>query len=182
MIVKTDKKQKTIAKEISLKGVGLHTGKEVNLTFKPAPENFGFAFKRVDLEGEPIIEADANYVSNTQRGTCLEKNGVKIQTTEHVLAALVGMQVDNAVIELDASEPPIMDGSSKYFVEAIDKVGVVEQNAEIIEFVVKDIITYSDEESGSEITIIPSDKFCVTTMVDFGTKVLGTQNATLKDI
>ena len=182
MIVKTDKKQKTIAKEISLKGVGLHTGKEVNLTFKPAPENFGFAFKRVDLEGEPIIEADANYVSNTQRGTCLEKNGVKIQTTEHVLAALVGMQVDNAVIELDASEPPIMDGSSKYFVEAIDKAGVVEQNAEIIEFVVKDIITYSDEESGSEITIIPSDKFCVTTMVDFGTKVLGTQNATLKDI
>lgn len=182
MIVKTDRKQKTLAQEISLKGVGLHTGKEVILTFKPAPENFGFAFKRVDLEGEPIIEADANYVSNTQRGTCLEKNGVKIQTSEHVLAALVGMQVDNAVIELDASEPPIMDGSSKYFVEAIGKAGLLEQNAEIIEFVVKDIITYSDEESGSEITIIPSDKFCVTTMVDFGTKVLGTQNATLKDI
>ncbi len=182
MIVRTDKKQKTIAQEISLKGVGLHTGKEVNLTFKPAPENFGFAFKRVDLEGEPVIEADANYVSNTLRGTCLEKNGVKIQTTEHVLAALVGMQVDNAIIELNASEPPIMDGSSKYFVEAINKVGTVEQNAEIIEFAVKDIITYSDEESGSEITIIPSDKFCVTTMVDFGTKVLGTQNATLKDI
>ena len=182
MIVKTDRKQKTLAQEISLKGVGLHTGKEVKLTFKPAPENFGFAFKRVDLEGEPIIEADANYVSNTQRGTCLEKNGVKIQTSEHVLAALVGMQVDNAVIELDASEPPIMDGSSKYFVEAIGKAGLLEQNAEIIEFVVKDIITYSDEESGSEITIIPSDKFCVTTMVDFGTKVLGTQNATLKDI
>jgi UDP-3-O-[3-hydroxymyristoyl] N-acetylglucosamine deacetylase/3-hydroxyacyl-[acyl-carrier-protein] dehydratase len=182
MIVRTDKKQKTIAQEISLKGVGLHTGKEVNLTFKPAPENFGFAFKRVDLEGEPVIEADANYVSNTLRGTCLEKNGVKIQTTEHVLAALVGMQVDNAIIELNASEPPIMDGSSKYFVEAINKVGTVEQNAEIIEFAVKDIITYSDEETGSEITIIPSDKFCVTTMVDFGTKVLGTQNATLKDI
>lgn len=182
MIVKTNKKQKTIAQETSLKGVGLHTGKEVKLTFKPAPENFGFAFKRVDLEGEPIIEADANYVSNTQRGTCLEKNGVKIQTTEHVLAALVGMQVDNAIIELNASEPPIMDGSSKFFVEAIDKAGVVEQNAEVVEFVVKDIITYSDEESGSEITIIPSDKFCVTTMVDFGTKVLGTQNATLKDV
>ncbi len=182
MIVKTDRKQKTLAQEISLKGVGLHTGKEVKLTFKPAPENFGFAFKRVDLEGEPVIEADANYVSNTQRGTCLEKNGVKIQTSEHVLAALVGMQIDNAIIELDASEPPIMDGSSKYFVEAIGKAGILEQNAEIIEFVVKDIITYSDEESGSEITIIPSDKFCVTTMVDFGTKVLGTQNATLKDI
>ena len=182
MIVKTDIKQKTIAKEISLKGVGLHTGKDVTLTFKPAPENSGYAFKRVDLEGEPLIEADANYVVNTQRGTCLEKNGVKIQTCEHVLAALVGMQIDNAIIELDASEPPIMDGSSKYFVEALDKAGVVEQAAEIYEFVVKDIITYTNEESGSEITMIPSDKFCVTTMVDFGTKVLGTQNATLKQI
>ncbi len=182
MIVKTDIKQKTIAKEVSLKGVGLHTGKDVTLTFKPAPENSGYAFKRVDLEGEPLIEADANYVVNTQRGTCLEKNGVKIQTCEHVLAALVGMQIDNAIIELDASEPPIMDGSSKYFVEALDKAGVVEQAAEIYEFVVKDIITYTNEESGSEITMIPSDKFCVTTMVDFGTKVLGTQNATLKEI
>ncbi len=98
------------------------------------------------------------------------------------MAALVGLQIDNAIIELNASEPPIMDGSSKFFVEAIRKVGIVEQNAEIEEFVVKDIISYIDEESGSEITIIPSDKFCVTTMVDFGTKVLGTQNATLNDI
>ena len=182
MIVKTDIKQKTLAKEVSLKGVGLHTGKDVTLTFKPAPENSGYAFKRVDLEGEPLIEADANYVVNTQRGTCLEKNGVKIQTCEHVLAALVGMQIDNTIIELNESEPPIMDGSSKYFVEAIDKAGVIEQSTEINEFVVKDIITYTDEESGSEITMIPSDKFCVTTMVDFGTKVLGTQNATLKEI
>ncbi len=182
MIVKTEIKQKTIAKDVSLTGVGLHTGKNVTLTFKPAPENSGYAFKRVDLEGEPLIEADANYVVNTQRGTCLEKNGVKIQTCEHVLAALVGMQIDNAIIELNESEPPIMDGSSKYFVEAIDKAGVVEQAAEINEFVVKDIITYTNEESGSEITMIPSDKFCVTTMVDFGTKVLGTQNATLKEI
>jgi len=182
MIVKTDRKQKTLAKEISLKGVGLHTGKDVKLTFKPAPENFGFAFKRIDLEGEPLIEADVNFVTNTQRGTCLEKNGVKIQTTEHVLAALVGMQIDNAIIELNESEPPIMDGSSKYFIDAISKAGIVEQNAEIEEFVVKDIITYTEEESGSEITMIPAEKFCVTAMVDFGTKVLGTQNATLKDI
>ena len=182
MIVKTEIKQKTIAKEVSLKGVGLHTGKNVTLTFKPAPDNFGFAFKRIDLEGSPIIEADAIYVTNTQRGTCLEKNGVKIQTSEHVLAALVGMQIDNAIIELDESEPPIMDGSSKYFVEAIEKAGVKEQDSFIKEFVVKNNITYIDEESGSEITIIPSDNFCVTTMVDFGTKVLGTQNATLKHI
>lgn len=182
MIVKTEIKQKTIGKEVSLTGVGLHTGKNVTLTFKPAPENFGFAFKRVDLEGAPIIEADAGYVTNTQRGTCLEKNGVKIQTSEHVLAALVGMQVDNCIIELNESEPPIMDGSSKFFVEAIEKAEVVEQEAYIKEFVVKDIITYTEEETGSEITIIPADNFTVTTMVDFGTKVLGTQNATLKHV
>ena len=141
MIVKTEIKQKTIAKEVSLTGVGLHTGKNVTLTFKPAPENFGFAFKRVDLEGSPIIEADATYVTNTQRGTCLEKNGVKIQTSEHVLAALVGLKVDNCIIELNASEPPIMDGSSKFFVEAIEKAEVVEQEAYIKEFVVKENIT-----------------------------------------
>ena len=182
MIVKTDRKQKTIAKEVSLKGVGLHTGKNVTLTFKPAPENFGFAFKRIDLEGNPVIEADANYVTNTQRGTCLEKNGVKIQTSEHVLAALVGMEIDNVIIELNESEPPIMDGSAKFFVEALEKAGSVEQDSVICEFVIKDIITYTDEESGSELTIIPSDNYSVTTMVDFGTKVLGTQNVTLKTV
>jgi UDP-3-O-[3-hydroxymyristoyl] N-acetylglucosamine deacetylase/3-hydroxyacyl-[acyl-carrier-protein] dehydratase len=175
-------KQTTIASEISLTGVGLHTGQEVKMTFKPAPENNGFTFVRVDLEGEPIIEADANYVINTDRGTNLEKNGVKIQTPEHVLAALVGCDVDNAIIELNASELPIMDGSSKYFVEAIEKVGVVEQNAERLEFVVKEVVSYLDETTGSEITVIPNDDFCVTTMVDFGTKVLGTQNATMKSI
>lgn len=175
-------KQTTIASEISLTGVGLHTGQEVKITFKPAPENNGFTFVRIDLEGEPIIEADANYVINTDRGTNLEKNGVKIQTPEHVLAALVGCDVDNIIIELNASELPIMDGSSKYFVEAIEKVGLVEQNAERLEFVVKDVISYVDETTGSEITVIPHDEYCVTTMVDFGTKVLGTQNATMKCI
>jgi UDP-3-O-[3-hydroxymyristoyl] N-acetylglucosamine deacetylase/3-hydroxyacyl-[acyl-carrier-protein] dehydratase len=175
-------KQRTIGKEISLTGVGLHTGKEVTLRFKPAPVNHGYAFERVDLEGSPVIEADANYVVNTQRGTNLEKRGVKIQTSEHVLAALVGMEVDNCLIELNASEPPIMDGSSKYFVEAIEKAGIVEQDAPREEYVVKEVISYVDEESGSEITVIPSDHYQVTTMVDFGTKVLGTQNASLKQL
>ncbi len=173
-------KQRTIAKEVTLKGVGLHTGESVNMKFVPAPENHGFAFKRVDLEGEPIIEADANFVINTQRGTNLEKHGVKIQTSEHVLAALVGLGIDNVLIELDSSEPPIMDGSSKFFVEALEKAGVVEQEAEREVFVVKDVITYRDEATGSEITVIPAEEYQVTTMVDFGTKVLGTQNATLE--
>ncbi|TRZ45230.1 bifunctional UDP-3-O-[3-hydroxymyristoyl] N-acetylglucosamine deacetylase/3-hydroxyacyl-ACP dehydratase [Robertkochia solimangrovi] len=173
-------KQRTIAKEVTLNGVGLHTGKEVSMTLKPAPVNHGYAFKRIDLEGHPVIEADANYVVNTQRGTNLEKKGVKIQTSEHVLAAVVGMDIDNILIEMDAAEPPIMDGSSKYFVEAIEKAGIVEQEAEREEYVVTDVISYTDEESGSEITVIPADEYQVTTMVDFGTKVLGTQNATLK--
>ncbi|WP_445458054.1 bifunctional UDP-3-O-[3-hydroxymyristoyl] N-acetylglucosamine deacetylase/3-hydroxyacyl-ACP dehydratase [Flavobacterium sp. HNIBRBA15423] len=175
-------KQKTITNEVSLTGVGLHTGQLVKMTFKPAPVNNGFTFIRVDLEGHPIIEADANYVVNTQRGTNLEKRGVMIQTPEHVLAALVGCDLDNVIIELNASELPIMDGSSKYFVEAIEKVGVVEQEAERKIYVVKEVISYLDETSGSEITVIPSDTYTITTMVDFGTKVLGTQNATLKNI
>ncbi|RAK25204.1 3-hydroxyacyl-[acyl-carrier-protein] dehydratase /UDP-3-O-[3-hydroxymyristoyl] N-acetylglucosamine deacetylase [Flavobacterium aquaticum] len=175
-------KQTTIAAEISLKGVGLHTGQEVAMTFKPAPVNNGFTFVRVDLEGQPIIEADANYVVNTQRGTNLEKLGVMIQTPEHVLAALVGCDLDNVIIELNASELPIMDGSSKYFVEAIEKVGIVEQEADRKVYVVKEVISYLDETTGSEITVIPSDEYCVTAMVDFGTKVLGTQNATMKSI
>lgn len=175
-------KQTTIKSEISLKGVGLHTGKEVTMTFKPAPVNNGYTFVRVDLEGQPIIEADANYVVNTQRGTNLEKLGVKIQTSEHVLAAFIGCDVDNVIIELDASEPPIMDGSSKFFVEAIEKVGVEEQEAERKVYVVKEVISYTDETTGSEIIVMPSDDYQITTMVDFGTKVLGTQNATLKNI
>jgi UDP-3-O-[3-hydroxymyristoyl] N-acetylglucosamine deacetylase/3-hydroxyacyl-[acyl-carrier-protein] dehydratase len=175
-------KQKTIQSEISLTGVGLHTGKEVKMTFKPAPIDNGFTFVRVDLEGSPVIEADANYVVNTQRGTNLEKLGVKIQTSEHVLAAFVGLDVDNVIIELNESEPPIMDGSSKYFVEAIEKVGVVEQDAERKYYVVKEVISFVDETTGSEIIVMPSDEYQVTTMVDFGTKVLGTQNATLKNI
>jgi UDP-3-O-[3-hydroxymyristoyl] N-acetylglucosamine deacetylase/3-hydroxyacyl-[acyl-carrier-protein] dehydratase len=152
------------------------------MTFKPAPINNGFTFVRVDLEGMPIIEADANYVVNTQRGTNLEKRGVMIQTPEHVLAALVGCDLDNVIIELNASELPIMDGSSKYFVEAIEKTGIVTQDAERKVYVVKDVITYVDDATGSEITVIPSDHYCVTAMVDFGTKVLGTQNATMKNI
>ncbi|WP_250436257.1 bifunctional UDP-3-O-[3-hydroxymyristoyl] N-acetylglucosamine deacetylase/3-hydroxyacyl-ACP dehydratase [Hanstruepera flava] len=181
-IINTDIKQKTIKNDVSLKGVGLHTGKDVVLTFKPAPENSGFAFKRIDLEGSPIIEADANYVTNTQRGTCLEKNGVTIQTCEHVLAALVGLDIDNAILELDASEPPIMDGSSKFFVEALEKAGVVEQDAKREVYEVTDVISYTDEETGSEILVMPSSEYQVTTMVDFGTKVLGTQNASIKHI
>jgi UDP-3-O-[3-hydroxymyristoyl] N-acetylglucosamine deacetylase/3-hydroxyacyl-[acyl-carrier-protein] dehydratase len=181
-MISNEFKQTTIAKEVSLIGVGLHTGKNVTLTFKPAEANVGYAFVRVDLEGHPVIEADASYVTNTQRGTCLEKNGVTIQTCEHVLAALVGLEIDNVYLELNASEPPIMDGSSKFFVEALESAGIVELDAKREEYIIKEVISYKDENSGSEITIIPSEDYQVTTMVDFGTKVLGTQNATLNTL
>jgi UDP-3-O-[3-hydroxymyristoyl] N-acetylglucosamine deacetylase/3-hydroxyacyl-[acyl-carrier-protein] dehydratase len=176
------KKQKTIQKEICLSGVGLHTGNTVKMTIKPAPVNHGFAFSRVDLDGAPTIEARAEYVTNTQRGTNLEKNGIQIQTSEHVLAAAVGLDIDNLLIEIDASEPPIMDGSSKFFVAALEEAGIEEQDADIEEYVVKEIISYKDETTGSEIILMPSDEYQITTMVDFGTKILGTQNATLDKI
>jgi UDP-3-O-[3-hydroxymyristoyl] N-acetylglucosamine deacetylase/3-hydroxyacyl-[acyl-carrier-protein] dehydratase len=160
------KKQKTIQKEICLSGVGLHTGNTVKMTIKPAPVNHGFAFSRVDLEGAPTIEARAEYVTNTQRGTNL--------------AAAVGLDIDNLLIEINASEPPIMDGSSKFFVAALEEAGIEEQDADIEEYVVKEIISFKDETTGSEIILMPSEEYQITTMVDFGTKILGTQNATLE--
>ena len=182
MIVLTNDNQTTIKTPISLRGVGIHTGKEVNITFKPADADNGYTFTRIDLKEKPVIEANIKYVFNTDRRTFLNKNNVTIQTCEHVLAALVGLEIDNVKIELDASEPPIMDGSSKYFVEALESAGKKELSEKRKEFVVRDIISYRDPKSGSEITVIPSSEYQITTMVDFGTKVLGTQNATMSSI
>jgi UDP-3-O-[3-hydroxymyristoyl] N-acetylglucosamine deacetylase/3-hydroxyacyl-[acyl-carrier-protein] dehydratase len=175
-------KQTTINKSISLQGVGIHTGNEVTLTFNPAVENTGYMFKRIDLPGQPEIEALSKYVIDTQRGTTLEKDGVKLKTVEHVLAALVGLEIDNVLIHIDSEEPPIMDGSSKFFIEALEKSGIKELSQNRSEYIVKNVLTYKDDETGSEITVIPSDNYEVTTMVDYETKVLGTQNATLSDL
>ena len=171
--------QRTLKDQVALDGVGLHTGKFVTIIFKPAPVDTGYIFVRTDLSPPVEIPADVHYVNNTDRGTNLEKDGAKIQTSEHVLAALVGMEVDNCYIELDSAESPIMDGSSKFFVEAIESVGIEEQDKQREEYVVTDLITYKDDETGSEITLIPAEEYQVTTMVDFETKVLGTQNASL---
>ena len=175
-------KQTTIKSSVSLEGVGIHTGKDVKLSFKPADPDTGYVFKRLDLDGSPSIEALSKYVINTQRGTTLEKNGVKLKTIEHVLAALVGLEIDNVLIEINAEEPPIMDGSSKYFVDALENAGVLVLDALRKEYIIKDIITYKDSKNGSEITIIPSDSYQITAMVDYETKVLGTQNATLSKL
>ena len=174
--------QSTIAQEVTLEGVGLHTGENVILTFKPAPSNTGYVFVRTDLKGKPSIEADVQYVTDTQRGTNLEKGNIKIQTSEHVLSALVGLEIDNCIIELSAPEPPIMDGSSRYFVEALQKAKKKTLKEYCDEYVVREVIHYRDEVSGSEMTLIPWDNYQITTMVDFGTKVLGTQNATLENL
>ena len=174
--------QTTIKSSVSLDGVGIHTGKDVKLTFNPAEANTGYVFKRVDLEGNPLIEALSKYVVNTQRGTTLEKKGIKLKTIEHVLAALVGLEIDNVLIEINAEEPPIMDGSSKFFIDALQKAEIEELNTHRKEYIIKDTVTYKDEESGSEITVIPSDTYQVTAMVDYETKVLGTQNATLSKL
>lgn len=174
--------QSTIAQEVTLEGVGLHTGENVILTFKPAPSNTGYVFVRTDLKGNPSIEADVQHVTDTQRGTNLEKGNIKIQTSEHVLSALVGLEIDNCIIELSAPEPPIMDGSSRYFVEALQKAKKKTLKQYRDEYVVREVIHYRDEESGSEMTLIPWDNYQITTMVDFGTKVLGTQNATLENL
>ncbi|MGB2085887.1 MAG: bifunctional UDP-3-O-[3-hydroxymyristoyl] N-acetylglucosamine deacetylase/3-hydroxyacyl-ACP dehydratase [Flavobacteriaceae bacterium] len=174
--------QTTINKEVSLTGVGLHTGQDVTLKFVPAPPNSGYRFIRNDLEGNPEIEADVQYVIDTQRGTNLEKNGVKIHTSEHVLSALVGLEIDNCTIYLNAPEPPIMDGSSIHFVKALKEAGKKVLDEERDEYIVKEVIHFRDEATGGEMTIIPSDTYQITTMVDFGTKVLGTQNATLEQL
>ena len=181
MIKKIDL-QRTLAESISLKGIGLHTGVEVTLTFKEAPENTGLVFVRKDLDPPISIPALATYVAETERGTTLEKEGVKVHTTEHLLAALVGAQIDNCILELDAEEVPILDGSSKEFVEAIAACGIQEQKAPREVFVPQKPIAYHDEASGSELLMIPADKTSYSVMIDFNTKVLGSQNATLEQL
>jgi len=175
-------KQHTIKSEISVSGKGLHTGQDVTLTFKPAEENYGFRFIRTDLEDQPEITASIDFLSDTSRGTTLDSNGVKIHTIEHVLAALVGMQVNNVKIEVTAAEMPILDGSSKLYVEALEKVGCVEQNAEIEYFELTENITFTNAEEGVEYIAIPSNEFKVSVMIDYETKVLGTQHASLNKI
>jgi len=175
-------KQKTIQKAVSVTGKGLHTGAPVTLTFNPAPENHWFKFQRVDLEGQPIIEADCDLVVDTSRGTTLEKNGARVHTTEHVLAALVGSGIDNCLIQVTGPEMPIMDGSSKLFMELIEQAGIVEQEAEREYFELEENLTFEDSVKKVEMLAVPQDEFRVTVMVDYGSEVLGTQHASMYHI
>jgi len=175
-------KQKTLQTEISFTGVGLHTGKLTNMTLKPAPENTWFVFKRVDLEGQPNIKADADNVFSTKRGTSLRQNGAEIHTTEHILAALYGLEVDNAIIEIDGPEVPIMDGSAGEFVREILKAGLVEQDQEREYFHLHENLKYENEEKQAEMLAVPDTEHRVTVMVDYESPLLGTQHASMYNI
>ncbi|WP_297099167.1 bifunctional UDP-3-O-[3-hydroxymyristoyl] N-acetylglucosamine deacetylase/3-hydroxyacyl-ACP dehydratase [uncultured Draconibacterium sp.] len=175
-------KQKTLENSFKIEGKGLHTGVNVTMNFLPAPENHGFKFKRVDLEHQPIIDADVDLVIDTSRGTLLEKDGARIGTIEHALAALVGMDLDNILIEVNNEEAPIIDGSSKYFVEAIEKAGVVEQEAERDYFEISEKIEMFDEKSGSHIIALPDNDYSLNVMISFPSAVLNNQYATLESI
>lgn len=174
--------QKTLKEAAHLSGVGLHTGEKVNVHILPAPENHGFKFQRMDVEGQPTIKADCDLVVSTERGTTLEQNGARVYTTEHLLAALVGTEVDNALIQIDGPEIPIMDGSSLPFVEAIEKVGLVEQEAERNYFVLTENIKWEDTEKGIEFLAVPDDHYRITVMVDYKSPVLGTQHSSMYNL
>jgi len=175
-------KQRTLKQEVKFKGVGLHTGEVVNMTIKPAKENHGYKFQRIDLDNQPIIKADPDNVISTERGTTLEQNGGKVYTTEHVLAALYGMEIDNALIQVDAPEIPIMDGSSKLFVDGIEKAGIVEQEKDRDYFVLNENLKWEDTEKQIEFLAIPDPEYRVTVMVDYNSPVLGTQHANMLKI
>lgn len=174
--------QRTLKSPIHLNGIGLHTGAKVNLSILPAPDNHGYKFQRMDLDGQPLVKADADLVVSTERGTTLDSNGIKVHTTEHVLASLYGMQVDNALIQIDGPEIPIMDGSSQLFVEAIEKAGIVDQTAEREYFEFKENLPWEDLEKGIEMLAVPASDFRLTVMVDYNSPVLGTQHATMYNI
>lgn len=174
--------QQTLRGAVTLKGVGLHTGEQVNMTLKPANPGYGIRFQRVDLPEKPVIKADVDYVVDTSRGTTLEHHGARVSTIEHTLAALVGMEVDNVLIELDGPEVPILDGSAREIIEAIESVGITEQEAKRITYAIDSNIHYYDPVKNVDMLAVPSTEYQITTLIDFNSPVLGTQHATLKHI
>ena len=174
--------QQSIKNEVSTSGIGLHSGKKVTLLFKPAPINHGICFRRIDLENKPIIEADVKYVSDTDRGTSLNKNGARLQTIEHVLAACAGMKIDNLLIEIDAEEPPILDGSSIEFINCLKKAVPKKQNAIRKYFHITEEIIYKDEKSGMTIHAIPDEEYKIDVSIDYNSDVLGKQKTQLNSI
>ncbi|MEZ4902273.1 MAG: bifunctional UDP-3-O-[3-hydroxymyristoyl] N-acetylglucosamine deacetylase/3-hydroxyacyl-ACP dehydratase [Spirosomataceae bacterium] len=175
-------KQQTIEKAVSVSGIGLHTGVIATMTLLPASINHGYKFQRIDLEGQPVIDADVDNVVDISRGTTLEQNGARVYTVEHTLAALVGLQIDNVLIQLDGPEPPIMDGSSIKFVEAIKEAGIIEQNASRNYFEIPEPIRYIHGDKNIEMVALPLNDYRLTVMVDYNSQVISSQHASLNDL
>ncbi len=175
-------KQHTIQKTVSITGVGLHTGEKVTMLLQPAAINHGYKFQRIDLPGKPVVEADVDYVVDTSRGTVLEKEGVRIHTTEHILAALVGLEVDNVMIQLDGSEVPILDGSAIKFVEIIEEAGLEEQHSLRNYYEITEAIHFRNDDQSIELAALPLNDYRLTVMVDYNSTVLHSQHAQLHDI
>ena len=174
--------QHTLAAAITISGVGIHSGQNVEMTIKPAEPNTGIVFKRIDLEGGPTVKADVDNVVDTTRSTTIEANGARVSTIEHLMAALVGNQVDNALIEINGVEVPILDGSSEPYIEIIQQSGLRKQDAPKIYYTLQHNITFSDEGKKVEMVALPYDNFRINTLIDFNSPVLGTQHAALKHI
>lgn len=175
-------KQQTIEKAVSVSGVGLHTGVTATMTFLPAAINHGYKFQRIDLEGQPIIDADVDNVVDVSRGTTLEQSGARVYTIEHTLAALVGLQIDNVLIQLDGPEPPIMDGSAIKFVEVLKEAGIIEQNASRNYFEIPEPIRYINGDKNIEMVALPLSDYRLTVMVDYNSQVISSQHASLNDL
>ena len=175
-------KQKTLAGSFSLYGKGLHTGLSLTITFNPAPENHGYKIQRIDLEGEPIIDAIAENVIDTSRGTVVANGDARCSTIEHAMAALYALGIDNCLIQVNGPEFPILDGSSIIYVENIKRVGIVEQNAAKDFYVIKKKIEFRDEETGSSIIILPDEQFSITAMISFESQFINSQFATLDNM
>lgn len=175
-------KQTTIKKPVNVEGVGLHTGQIVSMTFMPAPENYGIKFQRVDLPGQPIIDADVDNVVDTSRGTTIEQNGGRVATVEHVMASLAGLEIDNCLVQINGGETPIMDGSSRYFMKALKEAGVVEQDAEREYFTIPQNVFYTESDRSVEMIAMPLDDYRLTVMVDYNSPVLGSQHASITSL
>ncbi|WP_019208043.1 bifunctional UDP-3-O-[3-hydroxymyristoyl] N-acetylglucosamine deacetylase/3-hydroxyacyl-ACP dehydratase [Phocaeicola abscessus] len=175
-------KQQTLKGSFSLNGKGLHTGVNLTVTFNPAADNHGYKIQRIDLDGQPLIDAVAENVVDTTRGTVLEKNGVKVSTIEHAMAALYASGVDNCLIQVNGPEFPILDGSAKYFIEHINRVGLEEQRAIKDFYIIKSKIEFRDEEKGSSIIVLPDDSFSINALISYDSGILSNQFATLEDM
>ena len=175
-------KQKTLKDSFSLRGKGLHTGLDLTVTFNPAPENHGYKIQRIDVEGHPVIDAVADNVTETTRGTVLAKNGVKVSTVEHGMAALYALGIDNCLIQVNGPEFPILDGSAQYYVQEIEKVGIEEQNAVKDFYIIKSKIEFRDEETGSSIIVLPDENFSLNVLVSYDSTIIPNQFATLEDM